>query len=143
MMPSATVCVEYGCAGLQARKQAEAIEIGMRMDRLAQQAGESMVTTNTLASMDEDDDSALKRFNLILKVGPTPCHSCHHPHRVALCQQPWACMLMRTFLMTSLHIWSPIWFVCICAVCVLHQHMVGIAVQPEALVGAVILFLQT
>lgn len=54
--------------GVQARKQAEAIEIGMRMDRLAQQAGDSMVTTNTLASMDEDDDSALKRLNLILKV---------------------------------------------------------------------------
>ena len=31
-------------------------------------AGSSMVTTNTLASMDEDDDSALKRFNIILKV---------------------------------------------------------------------------
>ncbi|BDA49072.1 Translation initiation factor IF-2 [Coccomyxa sp. Obi] len=55
----------------EARKQAEAIEIGMRMDRLAQQAGESMVTTNTLASMDEDDDSALKRFNLILKADAT------------------------------------------------------------------------
>lgn len=40
----------------------------MRLDRLQQQAGSSMVTTNTLASMDEDDDSALKRFNLILKA---------------------------------------------------------------------------
>ena len=65
--------LRLGCAGVQARKQAEAIEIGMRMDRLAQQAGESMVTTNTLASMDEDDDSALKRFNLILKVGSYAC----------------------------------------------------------------------
>ena len=53
---------------VQARKQAEAIEIGMRMDRLAQQMGDSMVTTNTLASMDEDDETALKRLNLILKV---------------------------------------------------------------------------
>ena len=48
----------------------------MRMDRLSAQAGESMVTTNTLASMDEDETSggnALKRFNIILKVGPCPC----------------------------------------------------------------------
>lgn len=44
----------------------------MRLDRLQQQAGSSMVTTNTLASMDEEDDSALKRFNIILKVrGPS------------------------------------------------------------------------
>ncbi len=43
----------------------------MRLDRLQAQAGSSMVTTNTLASMDEDDnDSALKRFNIILKVCP-------------------------------------------------------------------------
>lgn len=69
---------------MQARKQAEAIEIGMRMDRLAQQAGESMVTTNTLASMDEDDDSALKRFNLILKVRPTACYLCIPLHPIAL-----------------------------------------------------------
>lgn len=41
----------------------------MRLDRLQAQAGSSMVTTNTLASMDEDEnDSALKRFNIILKV---------------------------------------------------------------------------
>ena len=45
----------------------------MRLDRLQAQAGSSMVTTNTLASMDEDDnDSALKRFNIILKVCPVP-----------------------------------------------------------------------
>ncbi|EIE18948.1 initiation factor 2 [Coccomyxa subellipsoidea C-169] len=60
------------CASEQeARKQAEAIEIGMRMDRLAQQMGDSMVTTNTLASMDEDDETALKRLNLILKADAT------------------------------------------------------------------------
>jgi hypothetical protein len=53
---------------LQARKQAEAIEVSARMDRLQAQAGGSMVTTNTLASMDEDDETALKRLNLILKV---------------------------------------------------------------------------
>lgn len=57
---------------MQARKQAEAIEISARMDRLAQQAGDSMVTTNTLASMDEDDDTALKRFNIILKARTLP-----------------------------------------------------------------------
>lgn len=55
---------------MQARKNAEAIELSMRLDRLQQQAGSSMVTTNTLASMDEEDDSALKRFNIILKA----CH---------------------------------------------------------------------
>ncbi len=53
---------------MQARKNAEAVELAVRLDRLQQQAGSSMVTTNTLASMDEDDDSALKRFNIILKV---------------------------------------------------------------------------
>ena len=41
----------------------------MRLDRLQAQAGASMVTTNTLASMDEDEsDASLKRFNIILKV---------------------------------------------------------------------------
>jgi hypothetical protein len=63
----------------QARKQAEAIEISMRMDRLAQQASESMVTTNTLASMDEDDDTALKRFNIILKASRPTGSSLTHP----------------------------------------------------------------
>ena len=53
---------------MQARKNAEAVELAVRLDRLQQQAGSSMVTTNTLASMDEEDDSALKRFNIILKV---------------------------------------------------------------------------
>ena len=54
---------------LQARKNAEAVELAMRLDRLQAQAGASMVTTNTLASMDEDEsDAALKRFNIILKV---------------------------------------------------------------------------
>ena len=53
---------------VQARKNAEAVELAVRLDRLQQQAGSSMVTTNTLVSMDEDDDSALKRFNIILKV---------------------------------------------------------------------------
>ena len=53
---------------MQARKNAEAVELAVRLDRLQQQAGSSMVTTNTLVSMDEDDDSALKRFNIILKV---------------------------------------------------------------------------
>lgn len=67
---------------MQARKQAGAIEISVRMDRLAQQAGDSMVTTNTLASMDEDDDTALKRFNIILKASalltPAICICCRH-----------------------------------------------------------------
>ncbi len=58
---------------MQARKNAEAVELAVRLDRLQQQAGSSMVTTNTLASMDEDDDSALKRFNIILKVWATSC----------------------------------------------------------------------
>ena len=56
----------------QARKQAEAIEVSVRMDRLQAQAGGSMVTTNTLASMDEDDETALKRLNLILKARAQP-----------------------------------------------------------------------
>ncbi|CAL5226196.1 g9032 [Coccomyxa viridis] len=55
----------------EARKNAEAVELAVRLDRLQQQAGSSMVTTNTLASMDEDDDSALKRFNIILKADAT------------------------------------------------------------------------
>ena len=57
----------------QARKNAEAVELAMRLDRLQAQAGASMVTTNTLASMDEDEsDAALKRFNIILKVCDEP-----------------------------------------------------------------------
>ena len=63
---------------MQARKNAEAVELAVRLDRLQQQAGSSMVTTNTLVSMDEDDDSALKRFNIILKVR-TPVLICKEP----------------------------------------------------------------
>ncbi|CAK0786401.1 hypothetical protein CVIRNUC_009614 [Coccomyxa viridis] len=56
----------------EARKNAEAVELAMRLDRLQAQAGASMVTTNTLASMDEDEsDAALKRFNIILKADAT------------------------------------------------------------------------
>ena len=82
--PSRQACVQVcmvvnvcACGSAQARRQAEAIEASMRMDRLSAQAGESMVTTNTLASMDEDDagSTALKRFNIILKVAPLRC--CH------------------------------------------------------------------
>ena len=69
-MLSVCLCAALPCP--QARKQAEAIGVSVRMDRLQAQAGGSMVTTNTLASMDEDDETALKRLNLILKVRRLP-----------------------------------------------------------------------
>lgn len=57
----------------QARKQAQAIEASLRLERLSQQAGSSMVTTKSFASMDEDgldSEAVLQRLNIILKARP-------------------------------------------------------------------------
>ena len=60
------------CAwGAQARKQAQAIEASLRLERLSQQAGSSMVTTKSYASMDEEgleSEAVLQRLNIILKA---------------------------------------------------------------------------
>ena len=98
MVTSALISGTWGsslrhCWPLQARKAAEAVELAMRLDRLDAQAGSSMVTTNTLASMDEDEnDTALKRFNIILKVRSmlkTPHQQLLHALRVL--SLPWVC----------------------------------------------------
>jgi len=73
----------------QARRQAQAIESSLRLERLSQQAGGSMVTTKSLASMDEEGveaEGVLQRLNIILKAraaaaGLSPTH-----HRTP-CQQ--------------------------------------------------------
>ena len=52
---------------LQARKFANAIEESIRLERLAEQAGGTMVTSHTFATMDEDGDG-LQYLNVILKV---------------------------------------------------------------------------
>jgi hypothetical protein len=55
----------------QARRQAQAIESSLRLERLSQQAGGSMVTTKSLASMDEEgveSEGVLQRLNIILKA---------------------------------------------------------------------------
>ena len=47
----------------------------MREDRLSAWAGESMITTTTFASLDEDESAAegtLVRINIILKACPAP-----------------------------------------------------------------------
>ena len=57
----------------QARKQAQAIEASLRLERLSQQAGSSMVTTKSYASMDEEgleSEAVLQRLNIILKARP-------------------------------------------------------------------------
>lgn len=52
----------------QARKVAAAIEDSQRLARLNEQAGGTMVTGVSFATIDSDDSDGLQHFNIILKV---------------------------------------------------------------------------
>ena len=53
---------------LQARKVAAAIEESQRLARLDEQAGGTMVTGVSFATMDSDEGEGLQYLNVILKV---------------------------------------------------------------------------
>lgn len=58
-----------GCfCNLQARKVAAAIEESQRLARLNEQAGGTMVTGVSFATVDADDGDGLQHLNIILKV---------------------------------------------------------------------------
>ncbi len=67
---------------LQARKTAGAASDAQRLDRLTEQSSGTMITTRSMASMD-DEEEAVQRINVILKVswlrlaqpGLGPCHA--------------------------------------------------------------------
>ena len=67
---------------LQARKTAGAASDAQRLDRLTEQSSGTMITTRSMASMD-DEEEAVQRINVILKVswpglaqlGIGPCHA--------------------------------------------------------------------
>ena len=52
---------------LQARKTAGAASDAQRLDRLTEQSSGTMITTRSMASMD-DEEEAVQRINVILKV---------------------------------------------------------------------------
>ena len=52
---------------LQARKTAGAASDAQRLDRLTEQSSGTMITTRSMASMD-DEEEAVQRINVILKA---------------------------------------------------------------------------
>jgi hypothetical protein len=70
-----SLVLECALDTLQARKVANAIEDSQRLARLDDQAGGSMVTGVSFATMDNDDENdSLQFLNVILKVPPFPQH---------------------------------------------------------------------
>ena len=67
-VPTAGDTFEVCDSETEARKRAEAADTAARLDRLQAQAGDTRVTTMSLASLDDDEGEALQRLNVILKA---------------------------------------------------------------------------
>ena len=65
--PHTLTVFENTAMALQARKTAGVASDAQRLDRLTEQSSGTMITTRSMASMD-DEEEAVQRINVILKV---------------------------------------------------------------------------